>query len=224
MSADSVSHSCRCSDSAKRRAFSIAMPAVAASADTMSSSSAVNVSPSFLVRYRLPKTSSRTRTGTPRNPRIGGWSGGKPTECSWTLGRRGGWHAAARSAEPSSPLPSGRCPIDATVAASMPTCTNSSSPTPSGETTPRAPYWACASDDRGLDDAAQHGREVEVGDDRAVGLEETIETVSSVLHVTGTRGQQRTELVGLRVRLDVVTRRSVGHHWTVPAAAGLPIT
>ena len=39
-------------------------------------------SPTFRlpVRYRLPNTTSRTRTGTPRKPCIGGWPAGKPDD------------------------------------------------------------------------------------------------------------------------------------------------
>ena len=36
--------------------------------------------PAFSVRYRLPKTVPRIRTGTPRKVPIGGWCGGKPND------------------------------------------------------------------------------------------------------------------------------------------------
>ena len=59
----------------------MAIPAAAASACTSTSSSSVNGCPLTLsARYRLPNTLSRMRIGTPRNVRIGGWFGGKPTE------------------------------------------------------------------------------------------------------------------------------------------------
>src|ERR1700746_1765395 len=59
------------------RAFSTATPAAAPSAVSTASSSSVNSPPPrLLVRYRLPNTSSRTRTGTPRKLRIGGWPSG----------------------------------------------------------------------------------------------------------------------------------------------------
>ena len=71
-SASSWSRACR-------RAFSMATPAAAARPTTSSSSTSVKTSAVVLsVRYRLPNTWSRTRIGTPRNERIGGWSGGKP--------------------------------------------------------------------------------------------------------------------------------------------------
>jgi hypothetical protein len=48
--------------------------------------------PCFSVRYRLPNTTSRTRTGTPRKEVIGGWFGGNPNEsgCWARLERRSG--------------------------------------------------------------------------------------------------------------------------------------
>ena len=57
----------------------MAAPAAAASATMICSSSSLNsAAPRFSARYRLPKTVSRTRTGTPRKLCIGGWLGGKP--------------------------------------------------------------------------------------------------------------------------------------------------
>ena len=80
-SAEASSHRRRCSDSANRRALAIAAPAAAASAIASCSSSAVNSPPrDRSVRYRLPKTSSPMRTGTPRKPVIGGCPGGNPAD------------------------------------------------------------------------------------------------------------------------------------------------
>ena len=77
--AEASSQRRRCSDSAYRLAFAIAAPAAAASAIASCSSSAVNSPPAMRsVRYRLPKTSSPIRTGTPRKLPIGGCPGGNP--------------------------------------------------------------------------------------------------------------------------------------------------
>ena len=69
-----------CSVSSNSRAFAIATPAVAASAVTSCSSSTLNDPLTLSVRYRLPKTWSRTRIGTPRKLFMGGWSSGNPTD------------------------------------------------------------------------------------------------------------------------------------------------
>ena len=47
---------------------------------------------------------------------------------------------------------------------------------------------------------------------------------SASLGVTGALDQLPSELVESQLRLVRVTRLSVGHHWTIPAAPGLPIT
>ncbi len=60
-------------DSSYNRALSIATPAATARVDSTDSSSSSNrAPPRFSVRYRLPKTCSRTRIGTPRKESIGG--------------------------------------------------------------------------------------------------------------------------------------------------------
>ena len=80
-SAEASSQRRRRSDSANCRALAIAAPAAAASAIASCSSSAVNSPPrDRSVRYRWPKTSSPMRTGTPRNPVIGGCPGGNPAD------------------------------------------------------------------------------------------------------------------------------------------------
>src|SRR5919201_855431 len=65
---------------AYRRAFSMAMPACAASSSTRCWSSAENSgAPTLSARYRSPTTSLRTRMGTPSRLVIGGWGGGGRT-------------------------------------------------------------------------------------------------------------------------------------------------
>ena len=63
-----------------------------ARSSTASSSSVNSPPPRFSVRYRLPKTRSRTRTGTPRKVRIAGWPVGEPRRLRV---RRDVWRAAA---------------------------------------------------------------------------------------------------------------------------------
>src|SRR3954465_6981258 len=58
----------------------MAMPAAPASAVSTASSSAVNSPCRFSVMYRLPNTSPRTSTGTPRKLFIGGGGGGGEAE------------------------------------------------------------------------------------------------------------------------------------------------
>ena len=67
------------------RAWPTATPAAPASATATCSSRGVKSTgcpstPRFSVRYRLPKTSPRARTGTPRNECIGGWCAGNPID------------------------------------------------------------------------------------------------------------------------------------------------
>ncbi len=78
--------------------------------------------------------------------------------------------------------------------------------------------------DGGLDDTSQHGRQVEVRDDRAVRLEQSTQPVLGDLGITGALDQLPPELVESQLRLVAMTRASVGHLWTIPAAARLPIT
>ena len=56
----------------------------------------------------LTNTSSRTRTGTPRKPRIGGCPSGKPDDAGWSamLARRNGRESSI--SRPSRPRPSGQ--------------------------------------------------------------------------------------------------------------------
>lgn len=71
-SAVAVIHFARVRASSKSRAFWIAKPAVDARPRTSSSSSAVNDPRRAFVRYRLPNTSPRTRTGAPRKESMRG--------------------------------------------------------------------------------------------------------------------------------------------------------
>ena len=124
------------------RAFSTATPAAAPSATSTASSSSVNAAPPrLLVRYRLPNTSSRTRTGTPRKPRIGGCPSGKPDDARWAAmsARRSG--RGSSISRPSRPRPSGQWWIRAISSWDRPTGMNSARLLPS-PMTPSAPYVA----------------------------------------------------------------------------------
>ena len=121
-----------------RRAFSTATPAAAPSARRIASSSSVNSPPPRLfVRYRLPNTSSRTRTGTPRNDRIGGCPAGNPDDsaCSDMSASRSGRGSLISS--PSRPRPSGQWSIRPISSSVRPTGMNSASRSP--PMTPSAP-------------------------------------------------------------------------------------
>ncbi len=73
ISAFALSQRSRSRESSYSRALSMATPAATASVDRTASSSSSKASPPrFSVRYRLPKTWSRTRIGTPRKLFIGG--------------------------------------------------------------------------------------------------------------------------------------------------------
>ena len=125
-----------------RRAFSIATAAAAANAETVCSSADVKWFPSRLsVRYRLPKTRPRTRTGTPRKDPMGGWPSGKPAAAGWpamsSIRMGTGWSMSS----PSTPRPVGSDPISVTTESSMPTWMKLRT-LPSGPSTPRAPYVA----------------------------------------------------------------------------------
>ena len=77
-------------------------------------------------RYRLPKSSSRTRTGTPRNAPIGGWPSGNPT-ASWRVARTriaGGFSRTS----PSSPCLRAGGRSRSTTSSSIPTWMNPSRP------------------------------------------------------------------------------------------------
>jgi Nitroreductase family len=98
--------------------------------------------PRLPVRYKLPKTSSRTRTGTPRKPRIGGCPSGKPDDagCEEMSASRSG--RGSSMSRPSRPRPSGQWWIPAISSWLSPTGMNSASrrfPPSSSPITPSAP-------------------------------------------------------------------------------------
>jgi hypothetical protein len=119
----------------------MAMPAAPASAASTVSSSAVNSPWRLSVMYRLPNTSPRTRTGTPRKEVIGGWSRGNPADagCWRRSATRSGCGSVINC--PRTPLPSGRGPIRACSSSSIPTVMKSDRP-PVAPSTPTAPYRA----------------------------------------------------------------------------------
>ena len=136
------SHSRRRSLTPYARAFSITRPAAPASAPTSRSSSSVNSSAvDFSVRYRLPNTVPRIRTGTPRKDPIGGWCGGNPYDAGWSFRSfsRIGRGSLIRS--PRMPRPCGRSPIRRRSSCSIPVVTKSIRRL-SGPTTPSAPNRA----------------------------------------------------------------------------------
>src|SRR5438552_3825210 len=107
-----------------------------------SSSSVKSSPPSFSVRYRFPYATPRSRIGTPRNDRMGGWFGGKPTDrgSSAMSCRRSGTVSLINT--PRIPRPRGRSPIAACVSASTPVVRKRSSALPLWSITPRAAYLA----------------------------------------------------------------------------------
>src|SRR6266511_1656517 len=93
----------------------------------------------------LPNTRPRAFTGAPRNERIGGWFGGNPYDrgSREISGRRR--VLASLISTPRIPRPTGGWPMRARSDGSMPTVMNSVI-SPSGPSTPRAPYRASVSD------------------------------------------------------------------------------
>src|SRR6266536_1928791 len=93
----------------------------------------------------LPNKRPRAFTGAPRNERIGGWFGGNPYDrgSREISGRRR--VLASLISTPRIPRPTGGWPMRARSDGSMPTVMNSVI-SPSGPSTPRAPYRASVSD------------------------------------------------------------------------------
>ena len=129
--------------SAKSRAFWMAAPAWAASMMATASSASVKSPPSrFSVRYRFPKTLPPAITGTPRNVRIGGWFGGKPTERGSDPMSESRSGRASVMSTPRIPLPVGRSPMAARSSSPRPAVMNWASLLPGSSSTPIAPYRA----------------------------------------------------------------------------------
>ena len=204
------------------RAFSTATPAAAPSATSTASSSSVNSPPPRLpVRYKLPNTSSRTRTGTPRKPCIGGCPSGKPDDagCEEMSASRSG--RGSSMSRPSRPRPSGQWWIRAISSWLRPDRDELGQPQFAAvivaDDAERA-VGRVDQADRGLDDPPESGLQVQAGADRHDRLEQAAHPVPGRQHRLQPALQLGEQLVELQVRKQLRAGRGFRHQvlpWTM---------